>query len=567
MRERSGAGARTVTATMPPNAFSVRAYDAFNCAGAANATAKMLQHTRKVAGQTAQFKTALHANSTECATAWACTASRIIEHDRAAGRFVIRPRAGAACNTNLVLSDDAGTSAELMRSFGPDGWELFAEGHELAHALGRHHGGCIYTAEYHIGRSGRYRLSIAQTHQGSGAAVDESTPVWHKMQFVVVHSSWEHLSTRRMPAFPGCSPWGRWVWPYDNNEPWVREEVRPCFGGGNFAGFDAMPWALNLTHFEWRAFPRCEPSHLKGWQLLDGPERVHACLRSTQDPKRQTTTSALFLGDSQVRTIFESLPGRTPLAAAASGKAAAQSTLGAVSTRSCYGEDVYAEATSHDPDPEPGTQRMGLRLKYSCERVKLCLEHDQHDGPILASIVQWGENRAMSIQQHKFKGLNDTNAVPYRQRIDAPWCGPTFAGASALIMGCQNHPASGAHWTLEQYRTFIHELAMNHTREHLLHSPVVWLEGHSLPVRQGPRRVSKDWRTSQRAQVFNRVATAAMTAAGARVVPLGVMSAAIAEASMDGAHPNPFAAATFARMALAATCPQYASSLVVASDG
>ena len=91
------------------------------------------------------------------------------------------------------------------------------------------------------------------------------------------------------------------------------------------------------------------------------------------------------------------------------------------------------------------------------------------------------------------------------------------------------------------------------------------LEGHTLPARApetggsagSSRKQFSDWRTIERIDSYNRIATPLMEAAGARVVPLADMSGPVAEASMDGAHARPFLARAAVQMVLAASCPQW----------
>ena len=121
---------------------------------------------------------------------WACTASRIVHHDRAAQQFVVRPREGAACRTDLNLSQDDAVAKQLMHRYGPDGWVLHLEGRELVYRSFRHTGGCVYTASYRLEHRGRYHATLSSTHEGTGAGVDESTPYWHHTESAPVHSAY-----------------------------------------------------------------------------------------------------------------------------------------------------------------------------------------------------------------------------------------------------------------------------------------------------------------------------------------------------------------------------------------
>ena len=79
-------------------------------------------------------------------------------------------------------------------------------------------------------------------------------------------------------------------------------------------------------------------------------------------------------------------------------------------------------------------------------------------------------------------------------------------------------------------------------------SVVVWVEGHTLLPSRAPetgspagylRRQISDWRTIERVDSYNRIATPLM------------------EASMDGSHARPFLANAAVQMAVAASCPRW----------
>ena len=204
----------------------------------------VLKHAARVERRLPTFS-----NHSECAKAWACTATRIVYHDRVAQQFVVRPREGAACRTDLNLSQDSVAAKQLMQRYGPDGWVLHLEGRELVNRSFRHTGGCVYEA-----RSGRFFWGISlylpvsprifshlpassrissiaaasrASHEGTGAGVDESTPRWHRTEFAPMHSAWELLETtnssRALTPAERCSPWDRWVWP-------DAEGSTPCSG-------------------------------------------------------------------------------------------------------------------------------------------------------------------------------------------------------------------------------------------------------------------------------------------------------------------------------------------------
>ena len=363
---------------------------------------------------------------------WACTASRIVHHDRAAQQFVVRPREGAACRTDLNLSQDDAVAKQLMHRYGPDGWVLHLEGRELVYRSFRHTGGCVYTASYRLEHRGRYHATLSSTHEGTGAGVDESTPHWHRTEFVPVHSAWELLETmnssRALTPAERCSPWRRWVWPdAEGSKPWVA--AGPCFGGTAFSGYDGMPWRVNLTQFVWRAYPGCEPSYLSGWRSLDNPERVEACLRSKLPPGQRTV--AIFLGDSNMRGYYNaSIAGmhmaqQGSMTVTSSSKAEAISALQADGARHvCTMKDNLlmkrnrsAGAAQENIGPLPASTPTGFlfmeaprpqevvsgvvpnrTIDYSCSKLSQCALrlHHQREAS-LHSYVEWGSSLSTPI--------------------------------------------------------------------------------------------------------------------------------------------------------------------------
>ena len=543
--------------------------DQLSCVGKGVATkSSVLKHAGMYAARV-ERRLPTFSNHSECAKAWACTATRIVYHDRVAQQFVVRPREGAACRTDLNLSQDSGIGKQLMQRYGPDGWVLHLEGRELVYRSFRHTGGCVYEANYRLEHRGRFHATVSSTHEGTGAGVDESTPHWHRTEFAPMHSAWELLETTNSPRAltpaERCSPWGRWVWPdAEGSTPWVA--AGPCFGGTAFSGYDGMPWRVNLTQFVWRAYPGCEPSYLSGWRSLNSPERVEACLRSTLRPGQRT--AAVFLGDSNMRGYYSALP----IAGVAQGSMTSLSKTEDVSA-------LRADRARHVCTMKEDLLMSRVRsapnrtVDYSCSKLSQCaLESSLH------SFVEWGQNRIITLNGHWSKWtLPNPDAVPYGERISAPWCPAFEHGVPVLVFTLASHPASQAHWALREYEAFVTQLAEK-IRRWLQRSPssvVVWVEGHTLPARApetggsagSSRKQFSDWRTIERIDSYNRIATPLMEAAGARVVPLADMSGPVAEASSDGAHARPFLARAAVQMVLAASCPQWVAQKTSLKNG